>query len=224
MTIKIKCRKCEAKFRVKDAAAGRRVKCRECGVPIKVPVPTTDEEELLNFDAAAYGDDPTTVAGPDTMPPRRRKKKTTGSESSAGSGRKWNLENPLLWFVVPVASAALVFMAMMIHFPTGWFAFKAILAVCILVSFITFWMIVFHAFGESVLSGLLCLFLPFYILYWVATEWHATKKMFLASIFAQLTVGMLFFSIFVYGTIIEATSNVTKIQEGEVQAEADAAP
>ena len=55
MTIKIKCRKCEAKFRVKDAAAGRRVKCRECGVPIKVPLPRPDEEELLNFDAAAYG-------------------------------------------------------------------------------------------------------------------------------------------------------------------------
>jgi predicted Zn finger-like uncharacterized protein len=89
MTIKIKCRKCEAKFRVKDAAAGRRVKCRQCGVPIKVPVPTTDEEELLNFDAAAYGDDPTTVAGPDTMPPRRRKKKQRAANpvrARAGSG------------------------------------------------------------------------------------------------------------------------------------------
>ena len=50
MTIKIKCRKCEAKFHVKDAAAGRRVECRECGVPIKVPLPRPDEEELLNFE------------------------------------------------------------------------------------------------------------------------------------------------------------------------------
>ena len=84
MAIKIKCRKCEAKFSVKDAAAGRRVKCRECGAPIKVPVPKTDEDELLDFDAAAYGDDPSgdDPYGDDvstaTQPlPRRRSKKSS---------------------------------------------------------------------------------------------------------------------------------------------------
>ena len=117
MAIKIKCRKCEAKFSVKDAAAGRRVKCRECGAPIKVPVPKTEEEELLDFDTAAYGDDPSGDEPPGNEPsgwtqplPRRRKKKTTSSESNAGSGRKWNLENPLLWLVVPVAAAVLCFL------------------------------------------------------------------------------------------------------------------
>ena len=58
MAINIKCRKCEAKFSIKDAAAGRRVKCRRCGAAIKVPVPRTDEEQLLDFDADAYGDEP----------------------------------------------------------------------------------------------------------------------------------------------------------------------
>ena len=87
MAIKIKFRKCEAKFSVKDAAAGRRVKCRECGAPIKVPVPKTEEEELLDFDTAAYVDDPSGDEPPSNKPsggtqslPRRRKKKRTGSE------------------------------------------------------------------------------------------------------------------------------------------------
>ena len=231
MTIKIKCRKCEAKFRVKDAAAGRRVKCRECGVPIKVPVPKTDEEELLNFDAAAYGDDPATVAGPDTMPPRRRKKKTTGSESSAGSGRKWNLENPLLWFVIPFAAALLVFLTTMMNLRIGASIAMLIVAVAGFVAFVASLMIVVHAFGESGLAGLLCLFVPFYILYYVATEWHATKKMVLFQAVATLTLILAKVSLSVAFGIwfTEAISTYNeiqkqKIQEEEVQAEAEAVP
>ena len=96
MAIKIKCRKCEAKFSVKDAAAGRRVKCRECGAAIKVPVPKTDEEELLNLniDAAAYGDE---ASGDDpygddastgTQPLPRRRREKSGSKRAAASGGK----------------------------------------------------------------------------------------------------------------------------------------
>jgi predicted Zn finger-like uncharacterized protein len=89
MAIRIKCSKCEAKFSVKDAAAGQRVKCRECGAPIKVPVPKTDEDELLNFDAAAYGDDPSgDDASTGTQPLPRRRKKSAGSKRAAASGGK----------------------------------------------------------------------------------------------------------------------------------------
>ena len=86
MAIRIKCSKCEAKFSVKDAAAGRRVKCRECGTPIKVPVPKTDEEELLDFDAAAYGDGPSgddASNGPQRLPRRRSKKSSTPGKREA---------------------------------------------------------------------------------------------------------------------------------------------
>jgi predicted Zn finger-like uncharacterized protein len=233
MVIKIKCKKCEARFSVKDAAAGRRVKCRECGVPIKVPVPKTDEEELLNFDAAAYGDDPSGDEPPGNKPsggtqslPRRRKKKRTGSESAAASGGKWNLENPLLWFVVPVAAAVLVFLATMINLRVGWGIAMLITSVGGLVIFVVTLMILFNAFGESVLSGLLCLFLPFYILYWVATEWHATKKRFLISVFAAMTTvaTSVSFQVALGIWVTEAISTDNEIQEGEVQAEADAAP
>ncbi|MEO2019874.1 MAG: hypothetical protein ABGZ53_36535, partial [Fuerstiella sp.] len=94
MAIKIKCRKCDAKFSVKDAAAGRRVKCRECGAPIKVPVPKTDEEELLDSDTAAYGDEPSgddpygDDAATGTQPLPRRRKKKSGSKRAAASGGK----------------------------------------------------------------------------------------------------------------------------------------
>ena len=74
MAIKIQCRECEAKFGVKDAATGRRVKCRQCGAAIKVP--RTDEEELLDFDTVAYGDEPSgddAAIGTRPLPRRRRK-------------------------------------------------------------------------------------------------------------------------------------------------------
>ncbi|MEO1979623.1 MAG: hypothetical protein ABGZ24_03820 [Fuerstiella sp.] len=236
MTIKIKCRKCEAKFSVKDAAAGRRVKCRQCAAPIKVPVPKAAEEELLNFDMAAYGNDPSgNEPSGGTQPlPRRRKKKTTGSESNPG--RKWDFEDPLLWFVVPVAAAVLVFLATMIHLRIGGIIAMLIVAVAGFVVFVAYWRIVLHAFGESGLSGLLCLFLPFYIVYWVLTEWHATRKSFLAWAFATWTITATTVSFYVAFGIwfTEAISTLNEIQERqiqerqiqerEVQAEADPAP
>ena len=221
MAIKIKCKKCETRFRVKDAAAGRRIKCRQCAAPIKVPVPRTDQEELLDFDMAAYGSDP---SGNDpsggTQPlPRRRKKKTTGSESSAGSGMKWNLENPLLWFVIPFAAALLVFLTTMMNLRIGGSIAMLIGTVAGFVAFVAFLMIVVHAFGESGLAGILCLFVPFYILYWVATEWHATKKMFLIQIVGGLT--LLFtkvsFSVAFGIWFTEAISTLNELQERQVQ-------
>ena len=237
MAIKIKCRKCEAKFSVKDAAAGRRVKCRECGAPIKVPVPKTEEEELLDFDTAAYGDDPSGDEPPGNEPsggtqplPRRRKKKTTGSES--GSGRKWNLENPLLWFVVPVTSAVLVYVTTMFDLRLGGGITKLIVAVAWLVAFICWWKILALAFDESGLAGLLCLLVPFYILYFVATEWHAAKKMFLVQVVAGLTLTSCYQSFHEASSVwfVHAISTIEQMQEQqmqeriEAQAEADAAP
>ena len=234
MAIKIKCRKCEAKFSVKDAAAGRRVKCRECGAPIKVPVPKTEEEELLDFDTAAYGDDPSGDEPPGNEPsggtqplPRRRKKKRTGSESAAASGGKWNLENPLLWFVVPVAAAVLVFPAMMINLRIGGFMAILIFYVFLFVAFVAWWKILSLAFAESGLTGLLCLFLPFYILYFVATEWHATKKMYFVNVVAVLTVIVTEVS-YNHAIVILLTDVMSTFNEHmehiEAQPEADAAP
>ena len=165
------------------------------------------------------------------MPPRRRKKKTTGSESSAGSGRKWNLENPLLWFVIPFAAALLVFLTTMMNLRIGGSIAMLIVAVAGFVAFVASLMIVVHAFGESGLAGLLCLFVPFYILYYVATEWHATKKMVLFQAVATLTLILAKVSLSVAFGIwfTEAISTYNeiqkqKIQEEEVQAEAEAVP
>ena len=233
MAIKIKCKKCEARFRVKDAAAGRRIKCRECAAPIKVPIPSTDQEELLNFDMAAYATDPSGNDSPGgTQPlPRRRKKKKTSGDPAARSGRKWDLENPLLWFVVPFAAALIAFLTTMMHLRIGGSIAMLIVSVAGFVAFVASLMIVVHAFGESGLAGLLCLFVPFYILYYVATEWHATKKMFLAQAVAALTLILtkVSFSVALGIWLTEAVSTYNeiqeqKIQEQEVQAEADAAP
>ena len=38
MSIKVECDSCFSEFSIKDDAAGRTIKCRECGESIKVPV------------------------------------------------------------------------------------------------------------------------------------------------------------------------------------------
>lgn len=45
MPIQVKCVDCGEKFKVKDELAGRRVKCRLCGVPIRVPEEVDAEED-----------------------------------------------------------------------------------------------------------------------------------------------------------------------------------
>jgi formylglycine-generating enzyme required for sulfatase activity len=209
MAIKIKCRKCEAKFSVKDAAAGRRVKCRECGPPIKVPVPKTDEEELLDFDAAAYGDDVSTGTQP--LPRRRKKKVKSSSEPAAASGGKWNLENPVLLLVVPVAAALLVFLTMKMHYGIGGIIATVIVSVAAIVGGICSYKI-FRLSEIGPKHGLLFAFVPILvpltILYIVATEGHAAKKIFLVQVVALLTVlivlGVSFSMVFgIRGTIVK---------------------
>ena len=58
--------------------------------------------------------------------------------------------------------------------------------VCYLVSLIASIIVVVKAFQKDVVTGLLCMFVPFYILYFVATNWQETGKPFLASMTASL--------------------------------------
>jgi hypothetical protein len=53
-------------------------------------------------------------------------------------------------------------------------------------------LIIVHAFKEDTLKGVLCLFVPLYILYYVITHWSATWKYFVASVvLGGIGVGLL---------------------------------
>ena len=112
MAIQVKC-KCGATRRVKDEAAGRTIKCRECGKPTKVPKPQPVEDEYEyeedygdewgSEDAgdewgSDYGDDEygdyeeEAYEAPPARKPRKAsskgKKRSAGNKKKSGKGKK----------------------------------------------------------------------------------------------------------------------------------------
>ena len=52
-------------------------------------------------------------------------------------------------------------------------------------------MIIGHAFQKDTVKGVLCLFLPLYILFYVITNWRETWKFFVVAVFGGFTGGLL---------------------------------
>lgn len=134
MAIKIKCRKCEAKFSVKDAAAGRRVKCRECAVPIKVPggqpIRAPKEkvdhgdgfldglEEAMAADSPPESDDDELFQA--AIPPKKkakRKRSRSAKQPEKREETKWTVANGLR--CVLAALLLQVIAALVVFLPFG---------------------------------------------------------------------------------------------------------
>jgi WD40 repeat protein/phage FluMu protein Com len=86
MPIRVKCRSCSKVLAVKDTAAGKTLKCPECGEPVRVPRPKPPEEEEYEeydeYDDAEY----------EAPQPRRHSPagKSSGSGGKKKSSRKSN--------------------------------------------------------------------------------------------------------------------------------------
>ncbi|MEO2017368.1 MAG: hypothetical protein ABGZ53_23690, partial [Fuerstiella sp.] len=141
-----------------------------------------------------YGDDASTGTQPlraNKPPPRTSKRKKQRSRSeTAGSDTeshfRLTLDNPLLWIAAALIPALFVYITTMINLKFGGLLFSLIVSPAGLVAFVASLGVLVKAFQESVFNGLLCLFIPFFIFYWVATEWHTTRKMFQAWMLATL--------------------------------------
>jgi acetyl esterase/lipase len=78
MLINLRCRKCGKRYQLKNSAAGRKFRCKECEAPIKVPQPEPEEVEDI-WEADSFEDeeddwdDP--VPAPSRRSPSRKKKK-----------------------------------------------------------------------------------------------------------------------------------------------------
>jgi predicted Zn finger-like uncharacterized protein len=57
MPIKVRCKECETTFSVKDEAAGKRVRCKGCGSPVKVPSGTQKKKRAAAARKSADTDD-----------------------------------------------------------------------------------------------------------------------------------------------------------------------
>lgn len=78
MPIRVKCRSCSKEIRLKDSAAGKTIKCPDCGGKVRVPEPEPVEEEWDDY-GDEYADDEY-----EAPQPRRRNSASRGS----GTGRK----------------------------------------------------------------------------------------------------------------------------------------
>lgn len=76
MSISVRCKKCSAKYKLKEELAGKKIRCRECQSPIRVPAPVVeDEDDFLNaLSGAEEGSSAWDDMDEDPLPKPRKKK------------------------------------------------------------------------------------------------------------------------------------------------------
>jgi hypothetical protein len=97
MPIDLKCPKCGQKYRVKDDAAGKSIRCRKCNAAVPVPGPAAtieDDFSSLDLDDTAYGSVENSFPPPQpgrkkTQHSASRSKKKKRSSSGDGGAVKW---------------------------------------------------------------------------------------------------------------------------------------
>ena len=121
MAIVLTCPRCDRKYSVGDAMAGRRVTCKGCGQEFPVPggsAPTRsaawddDDDDAIGFAPpparrGAYADAPARDSAADAplRPPARAKARSSGSRSKGPTRPRWAVQGPARYLVVIVLVA-----------------------------------------------------------------------------------------------------------------------
>lgn len=100
MAIETQCPKCRKRYRVKDELAGRKIKCKQCGGPIKVEVPQAVPDD-------EWGDEGYDEEIPAAAPPPPRRKKGTGKKPAKKSAGKARSSSKPVWHL-PVGILGLI--------------------------------------------------------------------------------------------------------------------
>ena len=100
MSITVTCDECSEIHRVRDDAAGKRLKCKGCGKSLRVEVPAPPEDDFPEFDDDEQDGD---EAEPSRLKPAPRKvKSAAGREKSSKSGAGKSSPVPLRKTNVPL--------------------------------------------------------------------------------------------------------------------------
>lgn len=132
--------------------------------------PVTAEERAKNADI---------FAEPEHMPKRKKGKK-------GGGGGESEYKIPIIGFAVSLGIYLLAAGLFFVDPSIGAMAALAAFAVSMLLSVAGGFWLLGIAFSDSLVQGLLCLLVPFYGLFYVATHWDETKVAFLFGIAASL--------------------------------------
>lgn len=162
--------------------------CIDCGYNEKTGKKMETYRPVTAEDRAKEAD---VLATPATMPRR------SGKKSSAG-GVESEYKLPIISFAVSLGLYLLAAGLMLVDPAFGAMAMLAALAVSFLLALAGGFWLIGIAFGDSVVQGLLCWFVPFYGLFYVATHWEETKVAFLfgAAASLALTIGPLIVAAF----------------------------
>ena len=176
--ITVQCGACFRSYNLKDELAGKRIKCKDCGEIMRVPRPG---EEPAVEEADEFGDDEFAAAPPPTRRSAPARKKG-GAKKKKSQQSAMSPKVPLL---VGLGMLGLLLVSLVIGFfvPAvgGVFSFLLIGLGGLIATGAGIWLLVV-AFQESPAQGLLCLFVPFYSLFYVFTRWDTAKLPFLANV------------------------------------------
>jgi hypothetical protein len=198
--IRFRCPKCAKKLGVDDSRLGEVVICPGCQGRLRIPVrkngeepgqavykisrPTGEEEPfppVRRRKRAEDEDGPSSdsEAAESRPVPRRRKKRR-----KTPAGLPWGLDG-FVAAILGVAVVGLVSLVLAWIWPTATFMPLGLGLVLIWVGAI--WFLVM-AFQDSLAAGLLCLFVPFYGLYYLVTHFDEVKRPFLVQLLGVVVV------------------------------------
>ena len=194
MVIDSDCPGCGKNYRLDGGLAGKKVKCKGCGHVFHVPVPRSltaaarpsrldlllDEEDAAPVPLRKAPVRP--VDDESFSPPRAKVKKTRKKpvESPISNRTVSSLIglffgfNGLVFLGVIIAGIA----GLLSSVQAGMIFAMCFMLACLAMIAIGFIGLAVVAFGEDAVQGLLCLFIPFYWIYYTATRWQAAKGMF----------------------------------------------
>ncbi|RLS58209.1 MAG: hypothetical protein DWH91_02825 [Planctomycetota bacterium] len=124
MPITVTCEECSEIHRVRDDAVGKRLKCKGCGISLKVEAPAPSEDDFANLDVSEPDDD---EIDPSRLKPALRKvKSAAGRRKSSKSGTGKSAPVPLSETKVPLGiqlvyyGFMLFLFAMFVTFGIAW--------------------------------------------------------------------------------------------------------
>ena len=164
----VRCPECDHKERIPDDHERSTIRCSECG--IKIPIPADEDDDPRPRRSRADKEDKEVVR------PKKKKKKSPPSALASWVAVLARLDTSLK-IIVGLAIVAL--MLSCIH-PTLYVVPAVYGGILVLLGSVLFLIVVFN---DSPFELLMCMFLPFYSLYYVVTHWDETKSALMLQVF-----------------------------------------
>lgn len=184
MTISIECDHCLAKFRVQDQLAGKRVRCKTCSEPIRVPGGETADPPVVrrrkpvldNLDDWDDSDSEMELELPKPRVKPKKKKRRTASQFDFQGVAASILNQDIGGLLLKLGAVFILALFVVgIWSPSAASVFLLLVAGGAVFTMLGSWISIYViAAREHVMCFLFCVFVPFYYLWFVLSRWDRT--------------------------------------------------